>query len=143
MFFSGAIGVIFGLIWKRIMKDETFPFAPALVVSLMICLLFGNILAGYLNDDNIVVDIIVGKDETETINGLDTETYYALGTPYTVKRTSYNGRIRYNYAGLFYSYDPIADAFIAPKPECGHAELVLDTATYRWNCENAEHVKEF
>ena len=67
-------------------------------------------------DNNIVVDIIVGKDETETINGLDTETYYALGTPYTVKRTSYSGSYRYNYAGLGFTYDPDADAFIAPKP---------------------------
>jgi hypothetical protein len=69
----------------------------------------------YLDDNNIVVDVIVGKDETETINGLDTEAYYALGTPYTVKRTSYNGNIRYNYAGIGFTYDPEADAFIAPK----------------------------
>jgi hypothetical protein len=95
----------------------------------------------YLNENNIVVDVIVGKDETETINGLDTEVYYALGTPYTVKRTSYNGRIRYNYAGPGFSYDPVADAFIAPNPGCGHPELILNTATYRWNCENAEHTQ--
>jgi hypothetical protein len=93
----------------------------------------------YLDDDNIVVDVIVGKDETETINGFDTETYYALGTPYTVKRTSYNSKIRYNYAGLFYKYDPEADAFIAPKPECGHPELILNTDNYKWNCGNADH----
>ena len=93
----------------------------------------------YLDDNNKVVAVTVGKDETETINGLDTEVYYALGTPYTVKRTSYNGRIRYNYAGLSYSYDPEADAFIAPMPECGHLELILNTANYRWTCDNAEH----
>ena len=93
----------------------------------------------YLGENNIVVDVIVGKDETVTINGLDTETYYALGTPYTVKRTSYNNKIRYNYAGLFYTYDPIADAFIAPKPDCGHPELILNTDTYRWTCDNDEH----
>ena len=57
-------------------------------------------------------------------------------------RTSYNNRIRYNFAGLSYSYDLVADAFIAPKPECGHAELVLDTDTYRWNCNNNEHKLE-
>jgi len=44
----------------------------------------------YLDDNNIVVAVTVGKDETELIDGLDTETYYALGTPYSVKRTSYN-----------------------------------------------------
>ena len=70
----------------------------------------------YLDDNNIVVAVIVGKDETELINGLDTETYYAQGTPYTVKRTSYNGKIRFNYAGIGYTYDPIKDAFIAPEP---------------------------
>jgi hypothetical protein len=92
----------------------------------------------YLDNNNIVVDVIVGKDETETINGLDTEAYYALGTPYTVKRTSYSGKIRYNYAGLGFTYDPEADAFIAPSPNC-HPELILNTNTYRWECDNAEH----
>ena len=54
-------------------------------------------------------------------------------------KASYNGNIRYNYPGPGYSYDEVADAFIAPKPECGHAELTLNTSTYRWECENAEH----
>ena len=89
--------------------------------------------------NNIVVDVIVGKDETELIDGLDTETYYAQGTPYVVKRTSYNGNIRFNYAGIGYIYNELADAFVAPKPECGHAELILDTTIYRWNCNNPAH----
>ena len=93
----------------------------------------------YLDDNNIVVVVTVGKDETELIDGLDTETYYALNTPYTVKRTSYNGKIRYNFAGIGYSYDPVDDAFIAPTPECGHEELILNTTTYRWECANEEH----
>lgn len=54
-------------------------------------------------------------------------------------KTSYNNNIRYNFAGINYSYDEVADAFIAPMPECGHNELILDTTTYRWNCENVEH----
>ena len=93
----------------------------------------------YLDSSNVVVAVIVGKDETELIDGLDTETYYAQGTEYTVKRTSYNGNIRYNYAGIGYTYDEDADAFIAPEPSCGHPELTLNTSTYRWECENAEH----
>jgi hypothetical protein len=93
----------------------------------------------YLDNNNRVVAVTVGKDETETIDGLDTESYYAQGTPYTVKRTSYNNNIRYNYAGIGYTYDAQADAFIAPKPECEHIELTLDTNTYRWNCQNQEH----
>jgi hypothetical protein len=70
----------------------------------------------YLDENNIVVTVIVGKDETELIDGLDTETYYAQGTDYTVKRTSYNSNIRKNYAGIGFSYDTQLDAFIPPKP---------------------------
>jgi hypothetical protein len=70
----------------------------------------------YLDDNNIVVAVTVGKDETELIDGLDTETYYALGTPYTVKRTSYNSNIRGTYAGIGYSYNADEDIFIAPQP---------------------------
>jgi hypothetical protein len=54
-------------------------------------------------------------------------------------RTSFNNRIRFNFAGEGYTYDPVADAFIAPNPNCGHPESFLDTATYRWNCDNDEH----
>jgi len=93
----------------------------------------------YLDDNNKVVAVTVGKDETQLIDGLDTETYYAQNTTYTVKRTSYNGNIRYNYAGIGYTYDEVNDAFIAPMPNCGHPELTLNTATYRWECDNAEH----
>jgi hypothetical protein len=70
----------------------------------------------YLDDNNIVVAVTVGKDETELIDGLDTETYYALGTPYIVKRTSYNNNIRKQYAGIGYTYDAVNDVFIAPQP---------------------------
>lgn len=70
----------------------------------------------YLDHNNVVVAVIVGKDETELINGLDTETYYALGTPYTVKRTSYNNIIRKQFAGIGYTYDAVNDVFIAPQP---------------------------
>ena len=70
----------------------------------------------YLDDNNIVVAVTVGKDETELIDGLDTETYYALETPYIVKRTSYNGNIRKQYAGIGYTYDAVNDVFIAPQP---------------------------
>lgn len=70
----------------------------------------------YLDENNIVVTVIVGKDENESIDGLDPETYYAQGTPYTVKRTSYNGNIRKQFAGIGFSYDPNADVFISPKP---------------------------
>jgi hypothetical protein len=93
----------------------------------------------YLDENNIVVTVIVGKDETKLIDGLDTESYYSQGTPYTVKRTSYNGNIRYNFASIGYSYDPIDDAFIAPMPECGHNELLLNDLK-RWECLECERI---
>jgi hypothetical protein len=93
----------------------------------------------YLNDENVVVAVVVGKDETELIDGLDAETYYAQGTPYTVKRTSYNGRIRYNFAGVGSTYDPIDDAFIDPVPQCGHDELLLNNLK-QWECSSVEHL---
>jgi hypothetical protein len=91
----------------------------------------------YLDQNNVVVAVTVGKDETELIDGLDPETYYAQGTPYTVKRTSYSSSIRFNYAGVGYTYDPIDDAFIAPMPECGHDSLLLNDLK-RWECADCE-----
>ena len=93
----------------------------------------------FLDENNIVTEVITGIDETELIEGLDTETWYGNFRGQTCKRTSYNSNIRYNYAGIGYIYNPEADAFIAPEPGCGHNELNLDTSTYRWNCENQEH----
>lgn len=87
--------------------------------------------------NNIVTEVITGKDETELIDGLDPETWYANYRGQTCKRTSYNGNIRYNYAGIGYTYDADADAFIAPRPECGHTELFLNDK-YRWNCQRCE-----
>jgi hypothetical protein len=92
----------------------------------------------FLDDNNIVTEVIVGIDETELIEGLDTETWYGNFRGQKCVRTSYNGNIRYNYAGIGYTYDEVADAFIAPKPECGHTELQLNDQ-YRWECSNAEH----
>jgi len=95
----------------------------------------------YLDENNLVVAVTVGKDENELIDGLDPEVYYAQGTPYTVKRTSYNGNIRYNYAGIGFTYDPIDDAFIAPMPECGHESLLLNDKK-RWECAECEAISE-
>lgn len=45
-------------------------------------------------------------------------------------KTSYNGNIRKNFAGIGYTYDPIRDAFISPKPTEG--EWVLNEDTCQW-----------
>jgi hypothetical protein len=71
----------------------------------------------FLDENNIVTEVIVGIDETETIEGSDTETWYGNFRGQTCKRTSYNGNIRKNYAAIGYTYDPSRDAFIAPKPD--------------------------
>jgi hypothetical protein len=92
----------------------------------------------FLNENNIVTEVIVGIDETELIEGLDPETWYANFRNQLCVRTSYNGNIRYNFAGIGYQYDDLADAFIAPKPNCGHAELILNDQ-YKWECDNPEH----
>jgi len=71
----------------------------------------------FLNENNIVTEVIVGIDETENIEGLDPETWYGNFRGQTCKRTSYNKKIRKNYASIGDSYDPIRDAFIAPRPD--------------------------
>jgi hypothetical protein len=83
----------------------------------------------FLNENNIVTEVIVGIDETELIEGLDTETWYGNFRAQVCKRTSYNGNIRKNYAGIGYSYDPERDAFIAPKPENA---IGFDEETCNW-----------
>ena len=90
----------------------------------------------YLDENNIVIDVIVGRDEDDLIDGVTSwEEYYGA------IRTSYNAAtngFRYNYAGIGYTYDPIDDAFIAPMPQCGHEELILNEVK-RWECSNAAH----
>ena len=55
-------------------------------------------------------------------------------------KTSYNGNIRKNYAGIGHTYDEARDAFIAPKPDC-HPDLVtFDEETCRWNCSDGTHI---
>jgi hypothetical protein len=82
----------------------------------------------FLDSNNIVTEVIVGKDETDTTH--DWEQYYGEFRGQVCKRTSYNGNIRKNYAGIGYTYDKDRDAFIFPKP---FNSWVLDEATCRWN----------
>jgi hypothetical protein len=90
----------------------------------------------FLDENNIVTEVIVGIDETESIAGLSTEEWYGDFKGQKCIRTSYNGKIRKNYAGVSYSYDEARDAFIAPK--C-HEIAVLDDQTCRWTCGDASH----
>jgi hypothetical protein len=93
----------------------------------------------FLNNNNVVTEVIVGIHETETIEGLDTETWYGNFRGQVCKRTSYNNNYRKNYAGVGYTYDSSRDAFIAPNPNC-HPEIYLDETTCKWVCNNADHI---
>ena len=70
----------------------------------------------FLDSNNIVTEVITGIDETELIEGLDTETWYGNFRGQVCKRTSYNNRIRKQYAGIGYTYDLVNDVFISPQP---------------------------
>jgi len=99
----------------------------------------------FLDKNNQVVQVIVGKDEGEGI--YDWEVYYGQELRLPCKRTSYNTRggihydssnnpsidqtkaFRKNYAGIGYSYDSVRDAFIPPKP---FDSWVLDEQSCLW-----------
>ena len=68
----------------------------------------------FLDENNIVTEVITGIDETELIEGLSTEEWYGNFRGQRCLRTSYNGNIRGVYAGIGYSYDEVNDVFVAP-----------------------------
>ena len=71
----------------------------------------------FLDENNIVTEVIVGCNEDEVVDGIsDWEAYYGEFRGQTCKRTSYNNNIRKQYAGIGFSYDPVADVFVAPQP---------------------------
>ena len=85
-----------------------------------------------IDENNIVTQVLVGPN-----HGDEGEAFFnALGGTWV--KTSYNGNIRKNYAGIGYIYDENRDAFIAPKANC-HNEETFDEAPCRWNCTNEEH----
>ena len=109
----------------------------------------------FLDSNNIVTEVIVGKDENE--GGIDWEQHYGAFRGQTCKRTSYNTSggvhtnsgtpLRKNYAGIGYTYDSSRDAFIPPKPfaswllnetSCvweSPTPMPTDGKRYKWNEE--------
>ncbi len=74
-------------------------------------------------DNNIVVEVLVGPN-----HGDEGEAFFnTLGGTWV--KTSYNGNIRKNYAGIGYTYDADRDAFIPPKP---FNSWQLDENTCQW-----------
>ena len=110
----------------------------------------------FLDQNNIVTEVIVGKNEGE--EGINWEQQYGSFRGQVCKRTSYNtiGGVhslgdtpfRKNYAGIGYTYDPQRDAFIPPKPfnswilnedTClweAPIPMPTDEQRYSWNEEN-------
>ena len=97
----------------------------------------------FLNDNNIVTEVITGVDEDEKDDlpeGFDSwEDWYADFRGQTCKRTSYNTAgnehsgegtaYRGNYAGIGYTFDPENDVFYAPKP---YTKWVLNESSWTW-----------
>jgi hypothetical protein len=83
----------------------------------------------FLDENNVVTEVITGIDETELIEGVDPETWYGQFRGQVCKRTSYNGTIRKNYAGIGSVYDYELDAFIPPKP---YNSWILNEETCFW-----------
>jgi hypothetical protein len=89
----------------------------------------------FLDENYIVTEVIVGKDESN----FDWERHYGDIRGQLCKRTSYNtiGGVhkengtpfRKNYAGIGFTYDPVRDAFIPPKP---FASWILNEETCLW-----------
>ena len=89
-----------------------------------------------LDETNKVIRVLVG-DNNDPV-GDEGYSWLIENLGGTWVKTSYNGIIRYNYAGIGYTYDPIDDAFISPAP-CEHDELLLNDKK-QWECANAAHV---
>lgn len=94
----------------------------------------------FLDDNNLVTEVIVGIDENQIIENKTPEQWYGNLRNQKCVRTSYNGNIRKNYAGIGYYYDENKDVFIPPKNNC-HLEEELNEETYRWICANEEHTE--
>lgn len=91
-----------------------------------------------LDENNKVIRVLVGDNNDPA--GDEGYQWLIDNLGGTWIKTSYNEKIRFNYAGIGYNYDPIDDAFIAPMPNCGHSELILDD-NKKWKCINIEHEK--
>jgi len=84
----------------------------------------------FLDENNIVTEVITGRDEWEVVEGIsDWETYYGNLRGQRCVRTSYNANIRKNYAGISFRYDDDLDAFIPPQP---FPSWILDEETAQW-----------
>lgn len=118
---------------------------PSTPLPLELELFLGDDMAHYvfLDENNVVTEVIVGKDEGE--GDIDWEQHYGEFQGQKCKRTSYNTRggvhlegktpFRKNYAGRGFVYDEQRDAFIPPKP---FASWILNEETCLWEAPVAK-----
>ena len=101
----------------------------------------------FLDANNIVTEVIVGKDENA--DGVNWEEWYGNFRNQICKRTSYNTRagiyytpntnqvdpdqtksFRKNYAGIGFTYYADIDGFVPPKP---YPSWILNSQTGFWD----------
>lgn len=87
-----------------------------------------------IDENSVVLRVLVGNN-----NSADEGEAFMNSLGGTWVKTSYNGTIRKNFAGIGFVYDSTRDAFIAPKPTCHPTEITLDAETCRWSCSDPSH----
>ena len=111
----------------------------------------------FIDENSVVTEVIVGRDENEVVDGIsDWETHYGEFRGQSCLRTSYNTlggvhytdgepsedqskALRYNYAGIGFTYDADRDAFIPPQPS---PDCTLDEETCLWVCPEEDVTDE-
>ena len=97
-----------------------------------------------LDENNVVTQVIVVANDELLLDGVENETKgimfckSLLGDDTRWVQTSYNSNIRKNYAGIGYTYDPVADHFFAPQP---YPSWTLDTDA-KWQAPTPMPVEE-
>lgn len=89
-----------------------------------------------IDDNNIVLQVVViDTNETTDDNNVERETLgiarckEIFGEDTNWVQTSYNANIRYNFAGVGFTYDSTRDAFIEPQP---YPSWLLDENECTW-----------
>jgi hypothetical protein len=83
-----------------------------------------------IDNNNIVTRVLVGNNDFPN-EGYD---WFVENLGGTWIKTSYNGNIRKNFAGIGYTYDEGRDAFVPPKP---YESWLLNEDTCQWEAPTA------
>jgi hypothetical protein len=91
-----------------------------------------------IDKDNKVIRVLVGDNNDPA--GDEGYQWLLDNLGGTWIKTSYNGNIRVNYAGVGHTYDSYRDAFIAPKPDCHLSKITFNEESCTWSCSDASHI---